>query len=647
MSSTKTAPFGSWKSPITSAVIASAAIRLSEITINNGDIYWNEGRPVEEGRSVIVKRTDDGTLIDCIGREFNVRSKVHEHGGGSYLASDDMICFSNFKDQRVYLLRGDSPPKPMTLESRMRYADYVLDKKHNRVICVREDHTEEKNIVNSLVGLDAGDMGSEKILASGNDFYSSPCLDKDCSHIAWIAWNNPNMPWDGSELWVGALGNDGSINDAKCVAGSATESIFQPKWSPDGSLYFVSDRTGWWNLYRLRDGKTEQLCKMEAEFGEQQRELNMSMYGFRSAKEVVCVYNKGGYSHLAVLDTESKKIKNVELPYTAMNDVRVTSDMVAFLGASPTEPASIVSLNLDSGKFNVLRRSAKARIDPRYISIPEAIEFPSGKATAHAFFYPQHNADYVSPVGESPPLIVFSHAGPTGISKPVLSFETQYWTSRGFAVLDVNYGGSTGYGRAYRERIKGMWGIVDMEDCINGAKYLAEKGRINEKCAIIRGNCAGGYTALCALTFGNFFKAGASYYGMSDLEALENDDKNKFEIGYLERLVGPYPQMRDVYAERSPINSVDKLSCPVIFFQGTEDKVVPPGRTEKMFKAVRDKGLSTAYLLFNEEGHSFRKAESIKRSIDTELYFYSKIFGFEPADPIEPVYIENLKKTIK
>jgi dipeptidyl aminopeptidase/acylaminoacyl peptidase len=526
----------------------------------------------------------------------------------------------------------------------MRYADYLLDVKHNRIICIREDHTDKKNVINSIVSLNASNIDNGEVLVSGNDFYSSPRLDKDCSHLAWLTWNHPNQPWDGTELWVGELGDEGAINNAKHMAGSATESIFQPEWAPNGSLYFVSDRTGWWNIYRWNAGEVELLCEMEAEFGGQQRTLGMSMYGFKSENELVCVYNNGGYSHLAILDVDKKTLKNVELPYTAIDDVRVNANTAVFIGTSSMAPTSIVSLNLNNGEFAALRRSTDIHIDAKYISIPEAIEFPSDNgATLHAFFYPQRNADYAFP-NEAPPLIVVSHAGPTGISKPVLSFETQYWTSRGFAVLDVNYSGSTGYGREYRERLKGMWGVMDVDDCVNGAKYLAELGRINAEHAIIRGSCAGGYTALCALIFRNFFKAGASYYGWSDLDALVKDDLNKFEVGYADKLIGPYPQRRDIYLERSPITSVGHLSCPVIFFQGSEDKIVLPSRTEKLFKAIRDNGVSTAYLLFKGEGHGFRKAESIKRAIEAELYFYSKVFGFKPADDIEPVRIENLKE---
>jgi dipeptidyl aminopeptidase/acylaminoacyl peptidase len=426
------------------------------------------------------------------------------------------------------------------------------------------------------------------------------------------------------------------------VAGGEDESIFQPEWSPDGVLYFVSDRTGWWNLYRWHDGQVEPLVEIEAEFGLPQWVFGMSTYAFESAGRIICVYTQQGTWHLASLDTATGKLDPIETPYTQLEELRAAPGRVVFLAGSPTEPVSIVQLDLATRQFEVLRRSSEMAIDPGYLSFPQEIEFPTEQGlTAHAFFYAPQNRDYVAPSGEWPPLLVIIHGGPTGATSSTLNLGIQYWTSRGMAVLDVNYGGSTGYGRAYRQRLNGQWGIVDVDDCVNGARYLVERGKVDGDRLAIRGGSAGGYTTLSVLAFRDLFKAGASYFGISDLEALAKDT-HKFESRYLDRLVGPYPERRDLYRERSPIHFTHRLSCPMILFQGLEDKVVPPNQAETMFEAVRAKGLPVAYLPFEGEQHGFRRAENIKRALDAELYFYSRVFGFDLADPVEPVPIENL-----
>ena len=450
------------------------------------------------------------------------------------------------------------------------------------------------------------------------------------------------MPWDGTELWIGDLQADGSLRRAQRVAGGARESIFQPEWSPDGVLHFVSDRTGWWNLYRWRDGLIEHLMEMEAEFGRPQWVFGMSTYAFESAGRIICTYNQQGSWRLASLDAVTRKLEPIETPYSEISSLRTAPGRAVFLAGSPTEPTSIVQLDLATRRMEVLRRSSEVEIDTGCLSIPQAIEFPTEQGlTAHAFFYPPQNRDYIAPPDERPPLLVRSHGGPTGATSSTLNPEIQYWTSRGFAVLDVNYGGSTGYGRAYRQRLEGQWGIVDVDDCVNSARYLLQRGEVDGDRLVIRGGSAGGYTTLCALTFRNIFRAGASYYGVSDLEALTKET-HKFESRYLDRLIGPYPERHDLYRERSPIHFTERLSCPVVFFQGLEDKVVPPNQAEMMVEALRAKELPVAYLLFDGEQHGFRRAENIKRALDAELYFYSKLFGFELADPVEPVLIENL-----
>jgi dipeptidyl aminopeptidase/acylaminoacyl peptidase len=642
MGETKIAPYGSWKSPITSDLIVSGTIGFGEIRVDGGNVYWTEKRPSEGGRSVIVLRTLDGKTVDITPPPFNVRTRVHEYGGGEFNIFNNNIYFSNFSDQCLYFQTLQSSPQSLTKSEKMCYADGIIDHRRKRLIYVREDHTiSEREAVNSIVSIDLAG-GSGVVLVSGNDFYSTPRLSPDGSKLAWLTWNNPNMPWDCTELWVSEVNEDGSLGKSEMVAGDKIESIFQPEWSPDGHLFFISDRTGWWNIYCSREGKIESLYAKDVEFGSPQWVFGMSTYGFESEDRIICTFTENGIWRLASLDIESRNLNLIESPFTEISGLRVVPGKAYFIAGSPTEPLAVVEMNLETNSIEVLRRSSNLKIDPGYLSVPRDIEFPTEEGlTSHAFFYAPQNQDYSAPVGEKPPLIVMSHGGPTSDASTQLNLSIQYWTSRGFGVLDVNYGGSTGYGRSYRERLNGKWGIVDVDDCSNGALFLFKKGEVDGDRLIIRGGSAGGYTTLAALTFKNVFKAGASYYGISDLEALEQDS-HKFEARYSHSLIGPYPERKDLYKERSPIHFTDRLSCPIILFQGLEDKVVPPNQAEMMFEAVRAKGLPVAYVPFEGEQHGFRKAENIKRALDAELYFYSKIFGFELADPIDPVKIENL-----
>jgi len=640
------APYGSWRSPITSELVASKIIRLEWTVLDGENIYWIEIRPNEGGRYVIVRRTQDGNISDMTPPPLNARTRVHEYGGGAYNVSDGTIHFSNFDDQRIYQQEPGVAPYPLTPEADLRYADIITDHRRSRLICVREDHrVSDREAVNTLVSVNLKSSNGGQVLVSGKDFYSSPRLSPDCSRLAWLTWNHPNMPWDGTELWVGELRADGSLENAKRVEGGIDESILQPEWSPEGVLHFISDRSGWWNLYRWLDGHIEPLCEMKADFGRPQWVFGMSTYAFESANRIICTYTQQGIWHLASLNATSGKIENIENPYTDIWSLQASSGLAVFIAGAPHKPPSIVKLSPATGRIEVLRRSSNVHVDAEYLSIPEAIEFPAEKSlTAHAFFYPPRNRDFTGPSEERPPLLVISHGGPTAAAHTYLQLNLRaipYWTSRGFAVVDVNYGGSSGYGRAYRQRLNGQWGVVDLDDCVNVAHYLVKKGKVDGDRLAIRGGSAGGYTTLCALTFRNIFKAGASYYGLSDLEVFVKDT-HKFESHYLDRLIGPYPERRDLYRERSPILFVDRILCPIIFFQGLEDKIVPPSQAEIMVQALREKGLPVAYISFEGEQHGFRRAKSIKRSLDAELYFYSKIFGFKLADPIEPVRIENL-----
>ncbi|MEY3866307.1 MAG: hypothetical protein RLZZ338_198 [Cyanobacteriota bacterium] len=647
---TKIAQYGSWKSPITSDLIVSGTIGLGGITVDGEDIYWLEGRASEGGRNVIVRRTPDANMIDITPKPFNVRTRVHEYGGASFIVKDGIVYFSNFADQRLYRQLINQEPVPFTPENNCRYADGIFDALRNRVICVQEDHTSGKEPVNSLVSINLENGADIRVLTEGNDFYSFPRLSPDGSQLAWISWNHPNMPWDGTELWVAPVNSDGFLGEKVLIAGGVNESIFQPEWSPDGVLYFVTDRDNWWNIYRCETpfsspeiaGRIEPVYEMDAEFGLPQWVFGMSTYSFISANKIICTYTKNGIWHLATLDTESKELTPIETPYTDISLICAQDDRVLFLGGSPTEASAIISLNLTTNTQEILRRSNELKIDPGYLSVPEPLEFPTENGlTAYGLFYPPKNRDFSAPTDEKPPLIVKSHGGPTAATSSTFNLKIQYWTSRGFAVLDVNYGGSTGYGRNYRQRLQNSWGIVDVDDCANGAKYLADKGLVDGGKMAIAGGSAGGYTTLCALTFRNVFKAGASYYGVSDLEALA-EDTHKFESRYLDGLIGPYPEKKEVYQARSPINFTEQLSCPVIFFQGLEDKIVPPNQAEMMVEAIKAKGLPVAYVAYEGEQHGFRQAENIKRTLDGELYFYGRVFGFELAEKVPEVAIANL-----
>jgi len=649
MAQPEVAPYGSWRTPISSDLIVRGVVGLKETALEGEDAYWLEGRPEEGGRGVIVHRSPDGGTRDVNPAPFNARTRVHEYGGGDFVVHEGTVFFSNFGDQRLYTASPGGEPEPLTADvpaGAIRYADMVVDPSRGRLVAVRENHTAGGEPVNEIVGIALAD-GDETVLVTGNDFYSSPRLSPDGGRLAWLTWNHPNMPWDGTELWTAELDGDGAPVGAERLEGGPDESVFQPEWSPDGVLHFVSDRTGWWNLYRAVEGATEPLCPMEAEFGLPQWAFGMSTYAFLSPARIACVLIERGVYRLGILDAETGELAEVETPYSVFGSLRADagSGGILFKAGSTTDPTRIVRLDTRTGEHEVLRRAGELEIDEGYLSVPETVEFPTeGGLTAHGYYYPPTNKDHAAPEGERPPLLVLSHGGPTGMTLPSLDLEIQHRTSRGFAVLDVNYGGSTGYGREYRQRLEGMWGVVDVVDCENGARYLARRGLVDGERLLIAGGSAGGYTTLCALTFRDAFAAGASHYGVSDAAALA-EETHKFESRYLDRLIGPYPERADLYRERSPIHHTEELSCPVIFFQGLEDEVVPPNQAETMFEALKAKGLPVAYVPFEGEQHGFRRAENIKRALDAELYFYSRVFGFDLADPVEPVPIENLEDT--
>jgi dipeptidyl aminopeptidase/acylaminoacyl peptidase len=643
------APYGSWASPVTSDVLITNAVSLTQPELDSRDVYWLEQRPQEGGRTALLRMSELNNIEELVQAPWNVRTRVHEYGGGAYTVHKGTIYFVNFNDQRLYRLKPGKAPLPLTPESNgeLRYADMTVDAQRGLLYCVREDHrgigSTRQEAENTIVAIDLkGDEDEGRVIISGSDFYSNPRLSPDDGKLCWLSWEHPNMPWDGTALWVAELDEAGNTFKPRQVAGGIDESVFQPCWSPDGTLYYISDRTQWWNLYRVKDNREEAIYPMEAEFGLPAWIFGMATFGFESAKKIVCAYQDGDRFFLATLDTTTFKLTPIETGLTTLAFVRASPGQVAFLGGSPSEPWALYRFSGNLDNKEIIRASRKPDIELEYISIPEQVEFPTDDGqTAHGYFYCPANPAFQAPEGEKPPLIVMSHGGPTSSTSTVYRTNILYFTSRGLAVLDVNYGGSTGYGRIYRRRLNGNWGIVDMKDCVNGALYLVEKGLVDKDRMAITGGSAGGYTTLCALTFTDVFKAGASYYGVADLEALAQDT-HKFESRYLDSMVGPYPEMKAVYQDRSPIYHTDQLSCALIILQGMQDPVVPPAQADMMYQALMDKGLPVAYLKFDGEQHGFRKAENIKRSIEAELYFYSRIFDFPLADTLEPVKIENL-----
>ena len=649
------APYGSWKSPVTSELIVSDSVSIGDVALHGDDIYWTEMRPADNARSVIVRRTPEGTMRDLTPAGYSARTRVHEYGGGAFCVAgtdDDgtVVYFSNFSDQRIYRqavsASGDvSAPQPLTPEIDMRYADGEVCERRNMMVCVREDHSSSwREAVNSIVAIDL-ERGGSRVLVSGASFYSSPRISPDGSTLAHGCRGTiRTCPGMAASCGSPSCSTMAVWPSAASVAGGVDESIFQPSWSPSGALHFVSDRSGWWNIYRAAAdfGSVDVVCEMEAEFGRPAWVFGLSTYGFASDERIICTYTQSGDWHIGDIDTTAGALTTVPTPFTDVGTLHLNARHVAFTAGSPTMPMSLMRHDLTDSSTTRLRSSSAATLDDGYVSRAQAIEFPTENGlTAHAFYYPPTNGDYAAPEGEKPPLIVISHGGPTSAADSSLDLRKQFWTSRGIGVLDVNYGGSSGFGTEYRRRLNDNWGIVDVDDCINGADYLVKQGLADAERLIIRGGSAGGYTTLLALTTRDTFSAGASYYGISELEAMIRDT-HKFESRYLDGLIGPFPEQEERYRERSPINHIEGLSAPMIVLQGMEDKIVPPNQAELMVNALREKGLPVAYLTFEGEQHGFRQAANIRRAQEAELYFYSRVFGFALADDIEPVQIDNL-----
>ncbi len=631
-----TAPCGTWPSPITAARVAAGTRPVAAPRLVDGRVLWLQSLPEEGGRIAVATLGDDGAARIVTPAPFNVRSRVHEYGGGAFVASGDTIWFSHFADNLVYAQVGDAAPVAFTSDGKQRHADLELDPRHARLVAVREDHTADGEPRNTLVGLALDGSGSTT-LAEGADFYMAARVSPEGRRLAWLQWNHPDMPWQGTELWLAAIADDGTLAHARRVAGGREESLCQPVWAPDGKLHVVSDRSGFWNLHRLEASGLVPVLPMDAEFGLPQWVFAQSSYGFTGPDEIVATCRENAISKLLRIDLRTGVATAVDTPFEDIAELRAGPGFVLVEAGSPTSTTCIARVSLDGGAVSVLARSASELPDASLLSAARAVSYPSANGrTAHAFHYPPRNDGYAMPAGERPPLIVMGHGGPTAMANNTLKLATQFWTSRGFAVLDVNYGGSTGFGRAYHRQLSGQWGVLDVEDCIAGARFLAEQGLADADRLAIRGGSAGGYTVLAALAFHDVFKAGASYYGIGDLRALDADT-HKFEASYTNDLLAPFPERERLYVERSPINAADQLSCPVIFFQGLDDKVVPPAQAESMVAALRSRGIPVAYLPFEGEGHGFRRKETQQRSLEAELSFYAQVFGFEPAGDIARV----------
>ena len=642
-----TAPYGSWPTPFTSASVVAGAVRLGELVLDGDDVLWAEGRPAEGGRNQIVRRRPDGTCTDLLPGEMNARTAVHEYGGGGWWARDGVVWFANWADQRLYRLADDEPvpltPEPATPRAD-RFADGDLAPDGATIVCVRERHhgPSAAEVVNEIVRLDAHTPGEPEVLVSDSDFVAAPRLSPDGGTLAWLRWNHPSMPWDATELVVRDLGSGEEL----VIAGGPDESVLEPRWSADGALWFVSDRSDWWNLYRYTAGTDiATMVRVDAEIGVPHWQFAAARYALLPDDSVVFARLRRGYDGLG-LRAPDGTVTELDTPFSRVTAVRAAPDgTVLVVAGSPTREPGVHRVDPAGGVIETLRPPRDLGVDPGFISVPEHLTFPSdGGRTAHALFYPPAHPEHSGPPDERPPLIVEIHGGPTSAASPVLATAVQYWTSRGFAVVDVNYGGSTGYGRAFREELLGQWGIVDVADCLAVARHLARTGRVDGERLTIRGGSAGGFTTLAALARDDTpFAAGADLFGVADLEALARDT-HKFESRYLDRLVGPYPDARDVYVERSPIHHVDRFTRPLIVLQGSEDPIVPPAQSETIVDALRDRKVPVAYLLFEGEQHGFRRAENIRRALDAELSFYAQVFGFElpPDEGIEPVAVENL-----
>jgi dipeptidyl aminopeptidase/acylaminoacyl peptidase len=644
------APYGAWSSPLTAAKLAAASLSLSSASAHAGRLYWVESRPLEAGRNVLVALGADGEPIDVTPPEFNVRTRVHESGGRAHVHVGDRLVYSHYADQRLYMQREGRAPTPVT-PAGFRYADGAASLDGRRLYCVREDHSGSGEPRNTIVVLDPDAPSAGQVLFAQSDFVAAPQPSPDGRQLAFISWNHPQMPWDGTTLQVGELAEQ-TLHGLQAVAGGTQESVLEPRWAGDGSLYFLSDRSGFWNLYRWRNGTIEAITTLDADLGGPLWQLGQATYTLTGDGQALVRVCHHAIDRLLLVDLASRHITPLDLPFVAFGSLGIVDAHTAHAIAMPVDDvAALITIDLPSGRHRTVRRAAQTPpLETADISRAEPIEFPTAPApdgtarSAHAFFFPPHNSRFAAPVCEKPPLIVLLHGGPTAHRAPDLRLDTQYWTTRGFAVVDVNYGGSTGFGRAYRERLRGQWGVVDLADAVGAVDFLAAAGRIDPERVAIRGGSAGGFTVLSALAFTDRFAAGINYYGVVDLEMLAADT-HKFESRYLDGLVAPLSdETRALYRARSPIHHLQRLDAALITFQGLEDVVVPPSQSRAIVEAVRARGRPVAYVEFDGEQHGLRRSQNIVRALEAELCFLGQVFGFEPAERIAPVTIDNLDR---
>jgi len=634
------APGGTWASPITFESLVAGAVNPSDLRVYDGQLYWLESRPADGGR-IVAMTLEGGAPRALTAAPFNVRTRVHEYGGAPYVVADGVLYFSNFADQKLHALAPAGEPRPLTGEG-YRYAD-AATLPGGGLVAVREDHTDPSDPRNAVVRLSgaAGDDG--QVLFGESDFVAYPRPSPDGKRLAFIAWDHPNMPWDTTSLYVGDL-EDGGLASPTRVAGGDEESVLDPKWSPDGALWFISDRTGFWNLYRW-DGETVRaVLPMQAECAGPLWVFGQSNYALMQGGRVLAAHAGDGRQALTLIEADGRT-RDIPAPFVACGALHPLDDRrVAMLAAFPDQGPAVITVDVDSGEMQVVRRPSPAMTDPAFVASAQAISFPSaGGRTAHALYYPPTSGAFELPANQPPPLIVQAHGGPTGQASAGFSLSNQFWTIRGFALVDVDYGGSSGYGRAYRQALNGQWGVVDVEDVIAAAEHLVRTGRADPRRIAIHGGSAGGFTVLAALAQSKVFSAGGDFYGVSDLEALAHDT-HKFESRYLDTLIGPYPATKALYQARSPINHLEQFRTPLIIFQGSEDPVVPPNQAMMILEALRERQLPVAYLEFAGEAHGFRKSETIIAAKQAELYFYGRILGFDPADDLPEAPIENLAR---
>lgn len=636
-------PYGVWNSAVTAEALAKAEIGFNNLRAAEGHLYWTENVPSAEGAHGLFGLSSAGDLTAVVPATANVRSRVHEYGGAPFVVVGDTAYYTQFSDQRLYRIRPGATAEPLTPEG-YRYADFTPLRAQQgpvtALICVREDHTDPQRIRNALVRIPLPGGGAGDILYADSDFVAYPRVSPDGRRLAFIAWHHPNMPWDATELKVAELGV-GPLAPATVTAGG--ESVMEPQWEADGTLYFISDRSGFWNLYRWRDCVVEPIWPRAAEFASPLWQLGQANYALLGEGRALARYGEGGLDQLALIDLRHGTGRTLDLPYVEYSQLtRVDPQHVALVGAPANAPESILQINVDTGKARTLRQAGAALLEPAAVSVAVPIEFPSANGRiAHAFYYAPLNPAFQGPPDELPPLLTLVHGGPTGQASPAYAAAVQYWTSRGIAVVDVNYGGSSGFGRAYRRALEGNWGIVDTEDVIAAARYLSRTGHVDPRRTAIRGGSAGGYTVLLALCTSDVFHAGADYYGVSDMAALARDT-HKFESRYLDSMIGALPEAQAIYDSRSPLHYLDGFKAPLIVFQGADDRVVPPNQSELIVQALRMRKVPVAYLLYPGEGHGFRKPANIIRSLQSELSFYGQVFGFTPADQLPPLAIENL-----